>query len=177
VAFSSTAVTLGSCHALRQLVPEGFGQSPLGSRLTVVTSLPTWAVFTLSFGSPLLTAIIAYWGQRLSRYASKELEARSRREEVMRNLRWASELAVSEDRAKSRLGIKLLKALRESELPTPAEEELIDAALDAVLTPARKEINQSSGDIELVVMTGTNGIEDGGVSSEDGEEPEDGGSS
>ena len=142
-----------------------------------MTSLPTWAVYLLSFGSPVLTAAIAFWGQRLSRHATEELEARSRREEVMRNLRWASELAVSDDRAKSRLGIKLLKALRKSKLLSPVEEELIDAALRAVLTPARKEINQSSGDIELVVMTGTNGIEDGGVSSEDGGEPEDGGSS
>jgi hypothetical protein len=134
-------------------------------------------VFTLSFGSPLLTAAIAYWGQRLSRHAATELEARSRREEVMRNLRWASELAVSEDRAKSLLGVELLMALRESDLLSPVEEELIDAALRAVLTPPRKEINQSSGDIELVVMTGTNEIEGDGVSSEDGVEPEDGGSS
>ena len=68
-------------------------------------------------------------------------------------------------------------ALRDSELLSPIEEELIDAALRAVLTPPRKEISQSSGDIELVVMTGTNAIEDGDVSSEEGEEPEDGGSS
>ncbi len=68
-------------------------------------------------------------------------------------------------------------ALLDSELLSPLEEELIYAALRAVLTPSVSEINQSSGDVEIVVMTGTNGIEGGGVSSEDGGEPEDGGSS
>lgn len=148
-----------------------------------MTSLPTVAVAALSIGPPVLTAAIALWGQRHSRHAAKELEKRSRREEVMRNLRWASELAVSEDRAKSRLGIELLMALLDSELLSPVEEELIYAALRAVLTPSVSEINQSPGDVEIVVMTGTNAIEDGsvsedgGVSSEDGGEPEDGGSS
>jgi len=139
--------------------------------------LPTVAVAALSIGPPVLTAAIALWGQRHGRHAAIELEMRSRREEVMRNLRWASELAVSEDRAKSRLGIELLMALLDSELLSPLEEELIYAALRAVLTPSVSEINQSSGDVEIVVMTGTNGIEGGGVSSEDGGEPEDGGSS
>jgi hypothetical protein len=71
-----------------------------------VTSLPTWAVYALAFGSPALTAIIALIGQHLSRRGAKELEKRSRREEIMRILRWAAELAVSDDVSKARLGVQ-----------------------------------------------------------------------
>jgi hypothetical protein len=103
---------------------------------------------------------------------------RSRREEVMRNLRWASELAVSDDRAKSLLGIELLKALRRSTLLTPVEEELIDAALHTLIATPRKEIIQSTDRPEIVVVTDTDMPPDsGGVSSDEGEGPEDGGSS
>jgi hypothetical protein len=98
----------------------------------------------------------------------------------MRMLRWAAELAVSEDTAKSRLGIQELKALRGSDLLTPADEEFIDAALRAAITTPRNEITemiQSAGRPEVVVMTGTEVTGGGVVQSKAGDEPKGGGSS
>jgi|HubBroStandDraft_6_1064221.scaffolds.fasta_scaffold584242_1 hypothetical protein len=86
-----------------------------------------------------------------SRRAARELEARSRREEVTRNLRWAAELAVSEDAAKARLGLQELAALRDSRLLTLSEEGFIDAALHAVIEIPRQAIARAAGDIEIGV--------------------------
>jgi hypothetical protein len=76
-----------------------------------VTSLPTWAVYVLSFGSPVLTFVGVAIGQVISRQGAAELEARSKREELMRVVRWASELAISDDEAHTRLGMAQLGAL------------------------------------------------------------------
>ena len=46
----------------------------------------------------------------VARTAAAESEQRSRREEVLRNVRWASELAVSADPDKARLGVMQLTA-------------------------------------------------------------------
>jgi hypothetical protein len=118
-----------------------------------VTSLPTWAVWVLSFGSPILTAAVALVGQRISRRGTKELESRSKREEVMRSLRWAAELAVSDDVRKARLGNRELRALQSSRLLSPAEEDLIYAALDAALDVPVHAIEQAEGDVEVVATT------------------------
>jgi hypothetical protein len=118
-----------------------------------VTSLPTWAVWVLSFGSPTLTAAVALVGQRISRRGTHELESRSKREEVMRSLRWAAELAVSDDVRKARLGNRELRALQNSRLLSPAEEDFIYAALDAALDVPVHAIEQAEGDVEVVATT------------------------
>jgi hypothetical protein len=118
-----------------------------------VTTLPTWAVWVLSFGSPILTAAVALVGQRISRRGSQELESRSKREEVMRSLRWAAELAVSDDVRKARLGNRELRALQNSRLLSPAEEDFIYAALDAALDVPVHAIEQAEGDVEVVATT------------------------
>jgi hypothetical protein len=142
--------------------------------LTIVTSLPTWAVYALAFGTPALTAAIAFLGQFYSRRATRELEARSRREEVLRNLRWAAELAVSEDTAKSRLGIEELEALRDSKLLSRTEEGFVAAALRVTIRDPHQAIAQSGGDYEIADRTGKRVIEGGNVSSKKGEKPEEG---
>lgn len=118
-----------------------------------MTSLPTWAVWILSFGSPALTAAVALVGQRISRRGTQELESRSKREEVMRNLRWAAELAVSGDVRKARLGNRELKALLASKLLSPTEVDFIYAALDAALDVPVHEIEQAAGEVEIVATT------------------------
>jgi hypothetical protein len=118
-----------------------------------VTSLPTWAVWVLSFGSPILTAGVALVGQRISRRGTQELESRSKREEVMRSLRWAAELAVSDDVRQARLGNRELRALQNSRLLSPAEEDFIYAALDAALDVPVHAIEQAEGDVEVVATT------------------------
>lgn len=118
-----------------------------------MTTLPTWAVWVLSFGSPILTAAVALVGQRISRRGTQELESRSKREEVMRSLRWAAELAVSDDVRKARLGNRELRALQNSRLLSPAEEDFIYAALDAALDVPVHAIEQAEGDVEVVATT------------------------
>lgn len=122
-------------------------------RFDLVTSLPTWAVWVLSFGSPTLTAAVALVGQRISRRGTQDLESRSKREEVMRSLRWAAELAVSDDVRKARLGNRELRALQNSRLLSPAEEDFIYAALDAALDVPVHAIEQAEGDVEVVATT------------------------
>jgi hypothetical protein len=122
----------------------------MGSRLTFVTTLPTWAVYALGFGTPLLTAGVAFLGNYFSHRAARDLEARSKREEVMRILRWAAELAVSNDAAKARLGIQELQALRDSNLLTPVEQAFIYAALDVTVEGPRQAITRAGEDAEAV---------------------------
>ena len=132
-----------------------------------VTTLPTWAVWVLSFGSPALTAAVALVGQRISRRGTQELESRSKREEVMRSLRWAAELAVSDDVRQARLGNRELRALQNSRLLSPAEEDFIYAALDAALDGPVHAIEQAGGDVEIVATTDVSDTGQGLLPSED----------
>jgi hypothetical protein len=107
-----------------------------------VTTLPTWAVWVLSFGSPALAFVGVVLGQAVSRRGDRELEFRSKREEVMRILRWAAELAVSDDQAHSRLGVAELGALLQSELLDDEEKDFVQAALTAVVRVPVEQIEQ-----------------------------------
>jgi hypothetical protein len=88
----------------------------------------------------------------------------------MRNLRWAAELAVSDDVSKARLGMQQLQALRESKLLTSSEEGFIDAALRAAIEAPRQAIVQSGDDVEVVATTSLSPASEVLVSSEDEDE-------
>lgn len=75
-----------------------------------MTTVPIWAALAVSIGTPLLTFVGVLVAQRIVRVGAVELEVRSRREETMRNLRWAAELAVSDHLGESRLGLAHLRA-------------------------------------------------------------------
>jgi hypothetical protein len=85
----------------------------------------------------------------------------------MRNLRWAAELAASNDAPKARLGVKELKALQKSPLLTPIDQEFVYAALDATIKVSRQAIAQSTEDVEVVVEASTNVAGETFVSSEE----------
>lgn len=119
-----------------------------------MVSLPLWAVFAVSFGSPLLAFLGVLVAQWIGRKAAHELETRSKREETMRTLRWAAELAVSEDEAKSNLGVSQVRALAESELLDDAQQLFVSAALDAVLEDAVEEVDEAGEDVEVVLASG-----------------------
>lgn len=74
--------------------------------------MPTWAVYGIAFGTPTLAFIGAFAGHLLGRKTAGELETRSKREETMRTLRWAAELAVDDDERKANLGFRQLVACR-----------------------------------------------------------------
>jgi hypothetical protein len=118
-----------------------------------VTTLPTWAVWVLSFGSPALAFVGGIVGPAVTRRGARELEFRSKREEVMRVLRWAAELAVSDDPAHSRLGVAELGTLLQSELLDEEEKDFVQAALTAVVrVPVEQieQIEQNGGDVKVV---------------------------
>jgi hypothetical protein len=104
----------------------------------------------LSFGTPVLAFLAVLIGQAVTRRGAKEQETRSKREEVMRILRWAAELAVSDDQAHSRLGVAELGALLGSELLDEEEKDFVQAALEAVVRVPAERIEQLGGDVQVV---------------------------
>jgi hypothetical protein len=123
----------------------------------VVTSLPTWSVWLLSFGTPVLAFIGVVLGQLITRQGAQQLETRSKREEVMRVLRWAAELAVSDDEAHSRLGVVELGALLGSELLDEEEKNFVQAALEAVVKVPVQQIEQGGDEVQVVAESGPAG--------------------
>ena len=104
----------------------------------------------LAFGTPVLAFVGVVLGQALTRRDARELEFRSKREEVMRVLRWAAELAVSDDQAHSRLGVAELGALLESELLDEEEKDFVQAALTAVVRVPVEQIEQLGENVKVV---------------------------
>ena len=100
-----------------------------------MTTLPTWAVYAISFGAPVLAFIGGLVGQLFGRRAARELEVSSKRQEVFRNLRWAAELAITpDDKRRSDLGLYMLETLRDSKLVDPDGAQLVNTALRAALS-------------------------------------------
>lgn len=81
-----------------------------------MTTLPTWAVYSVSFGTPLAALLGVVLGHLFLRKGANELDVWRRREETMRMLRWASEQAASKDAAMARMGVAALAAVGNSEL-------------------------------------------------------------
>ncbi|MFP5336310.1 MAG: hypothetical protein ACLGIV_13460 [Actinomycetes bacterium] len=115
-----------------------------------MTSLPTWAVYAVSFGTPVFTFLGVLLAQFITRMGARELEIRSRREETMRNLRWAAELAVDEDDRMADLGVAQLAALLESDLLDESEKVFVEAALNVVYEDPEAELDELGEDVEVV---------------------------
>lgn len=112
--------------------------------------MPTWAVWLVSLGTPALTFVGVLIAQAISRKGAKELETRSKREETMRNLRWAAELAIKDDDRMADLGVSQLVALLNSDLLDESEKVFVEAALDAVYEDPEAELDQLGEDVEVV---------------------------
>jgi hypothetical protein len=115
-----------------------------------VTSVPTWAVWTIAFATPVLAFVGVVLAEIITRRGATELEIRSKREEVMRVLRWAAELAVSDDEAHARLGVAQLGVLLDSELLDEEEKDFVQAALEAVVRVPVQQIEQLGEDVQVV---------------------------
>lgn len=115
-----------------------------------MTTLPTWAVFAVSFGTPVLTLAGVLVAQAITRRGALELETRSRREETMRTMRWAAELSMRDDDRLAKLGVSELDALLDSDLLEESEKVFIEAALDAVYDDVEAELDQLGDDVEVV---------------------------
>ena len=137
-----------------------------------MTTLPTWALYAISFGTPTLTAAVTSFtiffsrkGTREQRLAAVELELRSQREEegrkdrasrqeLMENVRWAALLAISDNQAEARLGFTHLEALDKSELADSELRFFIDASFAAVIRRATQLIDQAEGSVEVLELLG-----------------------
>lgn len=149
-------------------------------KFVLVVSLPLWALFAVAFGSPILAFVGVLLAQVLTRKSATELEARSRREETMRNLRWAAELSVNLDDRMADLGVAQLVALLSSDLLDDSEKVFVEAALDAVYEDPEAELDQLGEDAEVIQLVVTDDLgltDDANVEVSSSEETEDGGSS
>lgn len=104
----------------------------------------------VSFGTPASAFVGVLVGNLLTRRGAKELERRSKREELLRNLRWAAELAVSDEMGKAQLGLAELQALADSDLLEVEQKLFIDAALEAVVREPEEELEEAGEDAQAV---------------------------
>jgi hypothetical protein len=84
----------------------------------------------------------------------------------MRNLRWAAELAVSQDEPKARLGVAQLRSLLDSKIIGDDEKESVQAALGATISPLVAQIEQmehGGEDVRVVLDSGLPVDEDADV--------------
>ena len=131
---------------------------------------PLWALLLVGIGSPLLTSLVAAVAVVYTRKSAREsvaaetraaheLERRSRREELGRNIRWAAEQAVSSEESAARMGLAELDALGASSLIDEDGQALIDAALASIVKPVAEEYLGRGGDVDVQVTTPTPGGE------------------
>ena len=113
-----------------------------------MTELPHWAIW-LGVFLPILTAFIA---SIITWTAAKANEKRARREELMRQVRWAAELAISGDPRRAQLGVDQLDALERSPLFTEADKVFIDAAMTSVVRPVAAEIESGEAADQAVCI-------------------------
>lgn len=119
-------------------------------------------MYAVSFGTPVFTFVGVLLAQFISRKGAKELETRSRREETMRNLRWAAELAVKEGDRMADVGVAQLEALLNSDLLDESEKVFVEAALSVVYEDPEAELDALGEDAEVVqYLDDVDVIEDG----------------
>jgi len=134
-----------------------------------MTTSPTWAVYAVSFGTPAVTFAGVMLAQLLSRTGARELDVRSRREETMRNQRWAAEPAIKGDDRMADLGVAQLAALLESDLLDESEKVFVEAALEAVYEAPEDELEELDelGD-EAEAITSGRAVESSGPKGSEG---------
>lgn len=121
------------------------------------TVIPTWLAIIVTIGTPVLTFVGVWLANRVSRQGDEESETRSRREETMRNLRWAAELALDDDPKRALLGFKELEALETADMLDDEQKVFVTAALSAVVAGPESTIDELSenGQEVIVEMSGS----------------------
>ncbi len=115
-----------------------------------MTTLPLWAVYLVSLGTPAAAFAGVVLGHYLLRKGANELDIWRRREETMRLLRWASEMAASSEPARARMGVAALGALSTSELLQEPDQDLVDAVIDSILEEPVEEFEEYDGDVDVI---------------------------
>lgn len=121
------------------------------------TALPTGLAIWLAVGTPVLTFAAVLLANLLSRRTAREAETRSRREETMRNLRWAAELSLDDNPKRALLGVKELEALATAEMLDAEQKVFVTAAHEAVVAEAESAIDElfEEGQEVIVEVSGS----------------------
>lgn len=105
-------------------------------------TLPLWVLIAVAIGTPILAFVGTLVGSAITRRSANELEARSRREETMRTMRWAAELACSDNDKLTLVGVAELEALYVSNLLDRDQAAFVSVALDLVVDKPADEIDE-----------------------------------
>lgn len=134
------------------------------------TVLPTWLAIVLAVGTPVLTFGGVLLANRVSRKGDEETETRSLREETMRTLRWAAELALDDDPKRALLGVKELEALEVADMLDEEQQVFVTAAHQAVVAEPESTIDElaEEGQEVIVEVSGRENTSDLGPLSEEG---------
>lgn len=116
------------------------------------TVIPTWLAIVVTIGTPVLTFVGVWLANRVSRRGDEESETRSRREETMRNLRWAAELALDDDPKRALLGFTELEALETADMLDDEQKVFVTAALGAVVAGPASTIDELSENGQEVIV-------------------------
>ncbi|MGQ0846293.1 MAG: hypothetical protein ACT4QF_19390 [Sporichthyaceae bacterium] len=106
--------------------------------------LPLWIGVAAALGIPLLAFAGSVAGQLLSRRDARDLDVRWQREETMRLLRWAAELAVDPAQDRKVVGLAALTSLGGSQLLQPVDQALVRGVLDSVVGRARRRYDEDA---------------------------------
>ena len=102
--------------------------------LSVAGAIPLPWALGVGLGAPLLAFVGSGLGTAFGRRGDRELDVWRRREETMRLLRWAAELAADPAGPRRAIGLSALAALDGSELLQPADAELVATVARGVIT-------------------------------------------
>lgn len=135
-----TAGDLPTCHRTRRWRPIWKDSIAEADRYDLLmTEIPTWFLWLIGAFIPIVTAVVGGVNVAVAR-------ANSRREETMRLLRWAAELAVDPGSVTTNfMGMQALTALAQGGKLDKDDKRILVAITHAVLAPAIAAYPQSSG--------------------------------
>jgi len=99
--------------------------------------VPVWFTIAVGIAAPLLVLLGVLVGEFLTRKGARELDFRAKREEALRNVRWAAEMAFDKTGAAAVMGVAVLGTAKgDPVLQTHSDKALIKAILDSIVEPA-----------------------------------------
>jgi len=109
--------------------------------------LPAWLLAVSVPGGALLGVLLTLV---VTRKNAQEANRTAQQETLTETLRWAAELAVSENEAEARLGVLELVKLGEDPTITGREQDLIDAALEAAQYQDKLALTVAESDADVI---------------------------
>ncbi|GAB3624762.1 hypothetical protein GCM10027418_28470 [Mariniluteicoccus endophyticus] len=121
----------------------------------------------LPLSTALVVGLLALLGVLVTQgvliYSSVQSRRAEQRAELLRNIRWAAELAGDQEERKADLGLAALKSIQsENKLTTP-DAEMIDAIVFSLVD---EEIDEFSGD-DIFELEGPDDVEEGDLGEDD----------